>query len=133
MSKSRFLLHVCMMYLIVLATAAQGFQIDKPLSQSAALPAKCSNEIIQSLPKGRVQFVQGLVFDQRGQQIEVGLRLAATDQITVGIDGFLSLHLSDGSVLNIQPNSHTTIACELQAPTTGFAIKQPYLVGAIRG
>ena len=82
---------------------------------------------------GRVAFVNGKVVDQKGQDIEAGRLLGTCDELSVYSDGFLSIQLSDGRILNIQPNTSTTIASTLVNQSEKFIINQPYFSGGVRG
>ena len=82
---------------------------------------------------GRVAFVNGKVVDQKGQDIEAGRVLCTCDELSVNSDGFLSIQLSDGRILNIQPNTSTTIASTLVNQSEKFIINQPYFSGGVRG
>jgi len=82
---------------------------------------------------GRVTFVHGKVIDQKGQNIEAGRVLGTCDELYVNSDGFISIHLSDGRTLNIQPNTSTTIASTLVNQSEKMIINQPYFSGGVRG
>lgn len=130
---AKYALYTSCIALIGLASAAQGIPVDRPILEPAQIKSHCIDEPYRSLPVGMVQFVKGQVTNNNGQKLEVRSNVAADEIVNVGTDSFVSLRLSDGSILNIQPETATSIACELQAPSAEFVISQPYLTGAIRG
>ncbi len=101
--------------------------------ETETFQARCPDSPTTPDTTGVVTFVHGQVIDQEGQQIEAGFTLRSAQQLSAQADGFLSIRLATGRVLNIHPDTETSIACELGLQSGNFQIQQPYLVGAIRG
>ena len=131
--KSRLILYT--MCLICSASSANSLQmaevslLDSTLAKQKICPV--GPETVRLT--GRVTFVHGKVIDQKGQDIEAGSVLGTCDELSVNNDGFLSIQLSDGRTLNIQPNTSTTIASILVNQWEKFIINQPYFSGGVRG
>lgn len=132
---SKFEQYLCLLCLTGLATSVYGIQTDKMplLKETSTNQSDCSIEPQRFFPTGTVTFVHGDVLDEQGKQIEAGSELTAEDSVSVDDNGFLSVLLSDGSSVNIQPNTSTSIACALTTQSGNFVVTQPFLVGAIRG
>jgi len=82
---------------------------------------------------GKVIFTKGAVFDIKGQVIRRGAELDSLDELLVESNGFLSIQLSDGRILNIQPNTSTNIALALRNQSDNLEIQVPYFTGGVRG
>ncbi len=82
---------------------------------------------------GTITFVRGEVSNQFGQLLSAGSTLTAAERIQVASDGFISFEHKDGRVLNIQPDTETSIADELDRKSGYFRVTGPFLSAAIRG
>ncbi len=81
---------------------------------------------------GTVIFARGRVVDQTGLALETGSVIGTHSVITVDSDGFLAIELLDGSTLNIQPDTSTSIASSMIKASQVFLISTSYASGGIR-
>jgi len=122
----------------VLSLASFASSLHMGESQGLAGPKSSQHNTITAETNtsgaiGTVIFSRGRVVDQSGTAIEAGSVIGTHSVITVDSDGFLAIELLDGSTLNIQPDTSTSIASAMIQSSEEFIISAPYASGGIRG
>jgi len=127
--------HLAVSLLMGLVSFASSVQTDTaPFSGFAEefQQTSLTTEANTSGTIGKVIFARGQVFDHMGSAIETGTELGTHSVVIVGSDGFLAIELLDGSTLNIQPDTSTSIGAVLKKGSNNFVINASYASGGIR-